>query len=136
MLTSSAAPSVSSVYEAQSDLDGVLFIAISQSGKSPDLLAATRNAKDSGALTVALCNTTDSPLMQLVDVAVPLHAGTETQRRRDQVVHRLAELHRATAGELDRRPPVVGDTAAAPRAAGARLGMRLDARASRRCAAR
>ena len=45
VLTSSAAPSVSSVYEAQSDLEGALFIAISQSGKSPDLLAATRNAK-------------------------------------------------------------------------------------------
>ena len=77
VLTSSAAPSVSSVYEAQSDLEGTLFIAISQSGKSPDLLAATRNAKDSGALTVALCNTIDSPLMHLVDVAVPLHAGPE-----------------------------------------------------------
>ena len=77
VLTSSAAPSVSSVYEAQSDLEGTLFIAISQSGKSPDLLAATNNAKASGALTVALCNTVDSPLMQLVDVAVPLHAGPE-----------------------------------------------------------
>jgi glucosamine--fructose-6-phosphate aminotransferase (isomerizing) len=78
VLTSSAAPSVSSIYDAQADLHGVLFIAISQSGKSPDLLAATRNAKESGALTVALCNTPDSPLMQLVDVAVPLHAGPET----------------------------------------------------------
>jgi glucosamine--fructose-6-phosphate aminotransferase (isomerizing) len=77
VLTSSAAPSVSSVYEAQSDLDGVLFIAISQSGQSPDLLSATRNAKESGALTVALCNTADSPLMELVDIAVPLLAGPE-----------------------------------------------------------
>ncbi len=77
VLTSSAAPSVSSVYEAQSDLDGALFIAISQSGQSPDLLSATRNARESGALTVALCNTADSPLMELVDVAVPLHAGPE-----------------------------------------------------------
>src|SRR4029078_9660067 len=65
VLTSSAAPSVSSVYGAQSDLEGVLFIAISQSGRSPDLLAAARNAKDSGALTVAMCNTADSPLMEL-----------------------------------------------------------------------
>jgi glucosamine--fructose-6-phosphate aminotransferase (isomerizing) len=77
VLTSSAAPSMSSVYEAQPDLEGALFIAISQSGKSPDLLAATRNAKDSGALTVALCNTANSPLMELVDVAVPLYAGPE-----------------------------------------------------------
>jgi len=77
ILTSSAAPSVSSVYEAQSDLEGTLFIAISQSGQSPDLLSATRNARESGAFTVALCNTVDSPLMELVDVAVPLHAGPE-----------------------------------------------------------
>jgi glutamine---fructose-6-phosphate transaminase (isomerizing) len=78
VLTSSAAPSVSSIYESTADLRGVLFIAISQSGQSPDLLAATRNAKESGALTVALCNSPASPLMQLVDVAVPLHAGAET----------------------------------------------------------
>jgi glucosamine--fructose-6-phosphate aminotransferase (isomerizing) len=78
VLTASAAPSVSSIYESTANLHGMLFIAISQSGKSPDLLAATRNAKDSGALTVALCNTPASPLMELVDVAVPLHAGPET----------------------------------------------------------
>ncbi|HEY6123035.1 MAG TPA: hypothetical protein VIV63_00170, partial [Steroidobacteraceae bacterium] len=46
VLTSSAAPSVSSIYEAQADLDGVLFIAISQSGMSPDLLTATRDARE------------------------------------------------------------------------------------------
>jgi glutamine---fructose-6-phosphate transaminase (isomerizing) len=78
VLTASAAPSVSSIYESTANLHGMLFIAISQSGKSPDLLAATRNAKDSGALTVGLCNTPASPLMELVDVAVPLHAGPET----------------------------------------------------------
>jgi glutamine---fructose-6-phosphate transaminase (isomerizing) len=69
---------VSSIYESQADLGGVLFIAISQSGRSPDLLTATRAAKDGGALTIAFCNSPDSPLMQLVDVAVPLHAGAET----------------------------------------------------------
>jgi len=78
VLTSSAAPSVSSIYDAQGDMRGVLFIAISQSGRSPDLLTTTRAAKEGGATTVAFCNTQDSPLMQLVDVAVPLHAGAET----------------------------------------------------------
>ena len=78
VLTSSAAPSVSSIYESQADLDGVLFIAISQSGMSPDLLTATRNAREGGAITVALCNSPDAPLMRIVDVAVPLHAGPET----------------------------------------------------------
>jgi glucosamine--fructose-6-phosphate aminotransferase (isomerizing) len=77
VLTSSAAPSVSSIYDAQADFSGVLFIAISQSGRSPDLLRATEKARASGALTVALCNSPDSPLMRLVEVAVPLHAGPE-----------------------------------------------------------
>jgi glucosamine--fructose-6-phosphate aminotransferase (isomerizing) len=78
VLTSSAAPSVSSIYDSSTDLRSVLFIVISQSGRSPDLLQATQNAREAGALTVALCNTPDSPLMELVDVAVPLHAGAET----------------------------------------------------------
>jgi len=77
-LTSSAAPSLSSLYDANTDMRGVLFVTISQSGQSPDLLAATELARTNGAFTVALCNTPDSPLMQLADVAVPLHAGAET----------------------------------------------------------
>jgi glucosamine--fructose-6-phosphate aminotransferase (isomerizing) len=78
VLTSSAAPSVTSIYEAHSDLSNVLFIAISQSGRSPDLLTAMNAAREGGALTVALCNTPGAPLMELADVAVPLHAGAET----------------------------------------------------------
>jgi glucosamine--fructose-6-phosphate aminotransferase (isomerizing) len=77
-LTSSAAPSLSSLYDANTDMRGVLFLAISQSGKSPDLLAATESAKAGGALTVAFCNTPDAPLMNAVDVAIPLHAGPES----------------------------------------------------------
>ena len=77
ILTSSAAPSLSSLYEAQPDLRGVVFIAISQSGKSPDLLASTEAAKRGGALVIALCNSIDSPLTQLADHVVPLCAGVE-----------------------------------------------------------
>jgi len=77
VLTSSAAPSLSSLYEAQPDLRGVVFIAISQSGKSPDLLASTEAAKRGGALVIALCNSIDSPLTRLADHVVPLCAGVE-----------------------------------------------------------
>jgi glutamine---fructose-6-phosphate transaminase (isomerizing) len=77
VLTSSAAPSLSSLYEAQPDLRGVVFIAISQSGKSPDLLASTEAAKRGGALVIALCNSADSPLAGLADHLVPLCAGIE-----------------------------------------------------------
>src|SRR6188474_3541936 len=55
VLTSSASPSVSSVYDAATDLRGAVFLAISQSGKSPDLLATAASAKASGARIIALC---------------------------------------------------------------------------------
>jgi glutamine---fructose-6-phosphate transaminase (isomerizing) len=77
LLTSSAAPSVSSVYRAAPDLAGTMVLAISQSGASPDLLAAGRGARDGGARIVALINTESSPLAQLADHLIPLHAGPE-----------------------------------------------------------
>lgn len=77
VLTASAAPSVSSVYAATPDLHGCLFLAVSQSGRSPDLLATAAAAKRSGALVLALCNTPDSPLCALADLNVPLRAGAE-----------------------------------------------------------
>jgi len=77
VLTSSAAPSVSSVYDAKPDLAGTVFLAISQSGASPDLLAAANSAREAGALIVALVNAESSPLAQAADHAVPLGAGIE-----------------------------------------------------------
>lgn len=75
--TASAAPSVASLYGAESRTESVLCLAISQSGRSPDLLAAVEAAKQGGALTLALVNETGSPLAALVDHVVPLHAGAE-----------------------------------------------------------
>ena len=77
LFTASASPSVSSVYAARQDLDGALFVAISQSGKSPDLLQQARAAKTAGARVVVLVNVEDSPLADMADVVVPLHAGPE-----------------------------------------------------------
>ena len=56
---------------------GALHISISQSGKSPDILAAAQQAKKAGAITVALLNLEDAPLAELVDHVIPLHAGPE-----------------------------------------------------------
>ena len=77
ILTSAAGLSVSSVYQTHQTLDGVLGLAISQSGKSPDLLSAVRAAKDAGARMVALVNDADSPLAEAADIVIPLHAGAE-----------------------------------------------------------
>jgi glutamine---fructose-6-phosphate transaminase (isomerizing) len=77
VLTSSAAPSVSSVYAAKADLRGTVMLAISQSGASPDLLATVANAKRAGAMIVALVNVETSPLAHAADYTFPLCAGTE-----------------------------------------------------------
>jgi len=75
--TASASPSVTSVYAAEQQWQGALFIAISQSGKSPDLLRNAQAAKIAGARVVALVNVEDSPLAALADTVIPLHAGSE-----------------------------------------------------------
>jgi len=77
VMTSSAAPSVSSLYKATPDMEGVVCLAISQSGKSPDLLTAIEGAKAAGAFVVALVNDADSPLAGLADEVAPLRAGPE-----------------------------------------------------------
>lgn len=77
VVTSSISPSVGSVYAAPQRMRGALFIAISQSGKSPDLLRNVEAARAAGARVVALVNVADSPLAAMADVVVPLHAGPE-----------------------------------------------------------
>jgi glutamine---fructose-6-phosphate transaminase (isomerizing) len=78
VLTSSAAPSVSSVYGIRQDLRECLFIALSQSGRSPDLLASVAAAKASGATILALCNDLSAPLVAAADLVIELRAGPET----------------------------------------------------------
>ncbi len=77
VITASAAPSIASVYGARQDLRGCLFLVISQSGQSPDLLASAQAAREAGAFVVALVNAEDSPLAALADEALPLCAGEE-----------------------------------------------------------
>jgi len=78
VLTASAAPSVSSVYGVAQDLRGCLFIALSQSGRSPDLLASVAAAKAAGATILALCNSPGAPLIAAADLVIELRAGVET----------------------------------------------------------
>ncbi|WP_448248656.1 glucosamine-6-phosphate deaminase NagB-II [Thalassotalea agariperforans] len=74
---SSAAPSVASVYGKKLKLQDSLVIVISQSGRSPDIIAQAQMAKDAGAYCVALVNDETSPLGDIVDEVLPLKAGAE-----------------------------------------------------------
>lgn len=75
--TFAAAPSVASVYGKTLKLKQALVIVISQSGRSPDIIAQAEMAKAAGAYIIALVNDETSPLKDIVDDFVPLKAEAE-----------------------------------------------------------
>lgn len=103
VLTTSVSPSVASVYGVETDYSDMLALGISQSGRSPDILAAMRAAKDSGARTVALVNVADSPLAVESDTLVPLHAGPELSvaATKSYITALAAQIHLISAWSDD-----------------------------------
>jgi glutamine---fructose-6-phosphate transaminase (isomerizing) len=77
LLVSTSAPSVVTAYRKAHDMRQILFIVISQSGRSPDLVAATEQARKSGALTVALVNNPASPVACAAELTLAMEAGPE-----------------------------------------------------------
>lgn len=73
----SVGPSVASVYQRPLRLQGAACLAISQSGKSPDIVEMARSARASGALSLALTNHPESDLARVSDHTLCLHAGVE-----------------------------------------------------------
>ena len=72
-----ASPSTTTAYGARPDLRDVLWVAVSQSGGSPDLLESTRVAASAGALTLAVTNAPGSPLAQAAQLHLDIRAGAE-----------------------------------------------------------
>jgi glucosamine--fructose-6-phosphate aminotransferase (isomerizing) len=70
-------PSTTTLYGAKPDLRDVLVVSVSQSGGSPDLLEVTQAARAQGALTIAVTNTSDSPLNAAAELSVDVGAGVE-----------------------------------------------------------
>ncbi|HET7681255.1 MAG TPA: SIS domain-containing protein [Xanthobacteraceae bacterium] len=93
-----AAPNIASVYRTQMRLKDQLFLSISQSGRSDDLVESARMAKASGAITVAMVNDTASPLAVDSDIVLPIGAGLEHSVAATKTfVGSLAALLRLTA---------------------------------------
>jgi glutamine---fructose-6-phosphate transaminase (isomerizing) len=72
-----ASPSSITTYHAQPSLAGVLFVAVSQSGFSPDLVDSTVAAGAAGAMTLAVTNDTTSPLAGMSQLVFDIGAGNE-----------------------------------------------------------
>ena len=76
--TASHAPSISSIFHTEwRQLDRTLFLAISQSGQSPDLVLSARAAREAGALVLSVINADDSPLGEESWATLPILAGPE-----------------------------------------------------------
>ena len=72
-----AAPSITTVYGRNLHLENQFFLAISQSGRSDDLIEAAASARAAGALTAAIVNDANSPLAATSDIVLPMAAGSE-----------------------------------------------------------
>lgn len=70
-------PSTMTIYDSAPDLRDVLFVAVSQSGGSPDLVQSVEVARRQGALTVALTNNPESALAAAAEIHVDVLAGPE-----------------------------------------------------------
>jgi glucosamine--fructose-6-phosphate aminotransferase (isomerizing) len=72
-----AAPNIVSVYRQRLRLNDQLFLAISQSGRSDDLIEFTAMARAEGALTACIVNDLNSPLADVSEIVLPMNAGPE-----------------------------------------------------------
>ncbi len=73
----SIGPSLASIYGKSLKLDKAAAISVSQSGKSPDIVALAQSAAAAGALTLSLTNTRPSPLSDACAHAIDINAGPE-----------------------------------------------------------
>ena len=77
VVTSSFSPSVFSVYGRAPAIGSGVCVVISQSGRSPDLLAVAQQYRDQGSRVLAIVNDLESPLAQIADFVFPIGAGPE-----------------------------------------------------------
>ncbi len=96
-VVASIPPSLVSVLGAKLALEKQLVLAISQGGRSPDLLSAFTHAKERGAFTAASVNDVASPAAKLADVLLPQHAGPEGIAATKTVLCSLTAIIRLTA---------------------------------------
>jgi glucosamine--fructose-6-phosphate aminotransferase (isomerizing) len=77
-LVTSLPMSLVTLYSAKLQCDGLLSLAFSQSGQSPDLVSPQSYIAAGGGCTVAVVNDAASPLAAASQWVLPLHAGAET----------------------------------------------------------
>jgi glutamine---fructose-6-phosphate transaminase (isomerizing) len=115
-----AAPSQFTLYKQPPRFGNALVLGISQSGKSPDIVAVLEEARRQNVLTAVLTNNPDSDLAAQGDFVIPLHAGIElavaATKSYTAELGALALISALLAGDksmldsLDRAPKLMTET--------------------------
>jgi glucosamine--fructose-6-phosphate aminotransferase (isomerizing) len=111
-------------------MNDALVVGISQSGQSPDIVAVLEEGKRQGRPTLAITNDGSSPLAQIADHVIELHAGpersvaaTKTYTAQMAVMALLAAVWNgdsARLAELERAPEALAATLESSSAAAGR----------------
>ncbi|WP_292528125.1 SIS domain-containing protein [Methylocystis sp.] len=114
IVVAAVAPSITTIYHRRLSMNGQFFLAISQSGKSCDLIEQAVAARQSGAVTACITNDAKSELARSCEFVLPMEAGpelsipaTKTFIASLSVLARLTALwaeHEALANALRRLP--------------------------------
>jgi glucosamine--fructose-6-phosphate aminotransferase (isomerizing) len=101
--------SLSVYYGAELDLHGSCVVALSQSGRTPDVLEYVERARKRGAFTIAVTNEVDSELADAAEAVLPLAAGREHAVAATKTyTAQLAALALLAAHAAENGPAVVG----------------------------
>jgi glutamine---fructose-6-phosphate transaminase (isomerizing) len=76
-LATLASPSVATTYRSRADLSGILAVALSQSGRTEEIVETLDWARRCGARTLAITNSAASPLADTAELALVTEAGAE-----------------------------------------------------------
>ena len=90
-------------YDAKLDLAGSTVVALSQSGRTPDVLEYVTRARRKGAFTIAVTNDPASALAEAADAVLPLAAGDEHAVAATKTYLTTLAALALTAGELGGR---------------------------------
>ena len=73
-----AAPSLHTLYDVEVDYRGQLVVGVSQSGRTPEIVATLMRLRDAGGRALAITNDPDSELARAAHAVIELGVGDET----------------------------------------------------------
>jgi glucosamine--fructose-6-phosphate aminotransferase (isomerizing) len=109
-----AAPSLYTLYGAEVDCSGYLAVAVSQSGRTPEIVTTLERMQAAGAAGLAVTNDADSPLAGAAGAALGLGAGEERAVPATKTVTATLQAFAMIAAALGRAPFDAGALARVP----------------------